>query len=161
MTRHPKSPARFVSGPLFAAILVLALAAAAACGGDGGKAAPSPKASVSPAQGAQGTPGAITISFVSPIVGQNDKMLLISANAENGGPQIARACVPITSDNFAVPETAMTDMPAGQNPCGGSTPRTVFQKGTYCARASTPRRPASRRRYQTRQCRSSVTRPRR
>ncbi len=129
VTRQANSPVRFIALLMFVVLLGPALAAAAACGGDGGDSAtPSPKAQASPTQGAAGT---ITVSLSSPIVGQKGTMLLIFATAQSGGPQLARVCVPITSDSFSPAEIAMSDMPGGQDPCGGSTPTTVFPPATY------------------------------
>ena len=112
------------------ATIALTLAISAACGGDS-KSTPSPVPAVSPTAASAGTPGTIALSVSGPIVGQKGKMLLVSASAAGGGPQLARACLPITSDSFSVPETAMTDAPAGNDPCSGSTPKTVFPKGSY------------------------------
>ena len=117
-------------------LVLLILAAMAACGGDEGGGSRTPEAT------ARGAPGTITVKSSSPIVGQKDKVLLAFAAPQGGGPT-ARACVPITSDRFSVPATVMTDMPADQNPCGGSTPATVFPKGTYTVTAGIYAPPAS------------------
>ncbi len=113
------------------ATIALTLAISAACGGGDSKSTPSPAPAVSPTAASAGTPGTIALSVSGSIVGQKGKMLLVSASAAGGGPQLARACLPITSDSFSVPETAMTDVPAGNDPCSGSTPKTVFPKGSY------------------------------
>ena len=112
------------------AVIALTLAISAACGGDS-KSTPSPAPAASPTTASAGTPGTITLNVSGPIIGQKGKMLLVFASAAGGGPQLARACLPITSDSFAVPETAMTDAPAGNDPCSGSTPKAVFPKGSY------------------------------
>lgn len=121
--------ATHLRGCIVAAAVAVTLALSAACGGDDEKSTPTPAAS--PTAASAGTPGTITLSVSGTIVGQKGKMLLVAANAAGGGPQLARACLPITSDSFTVPETAMTDAPAGNDPCSGSTPKTVFPKGSY------------------------------
>ena len=127
MTIRPQ----LLRGCLVTAAIAVALGLLAACGGDDKKPTPSAAAVPSPTTASAGTPGTITISVSGPIVGQKGRMLLVFANAAGGGPQLARVCLPITSDNFTVPETVMTDAPAGNDPCGGSTPKTVFPKGSY------------------------------
>lgn len=122
--------ATHLRGCLAAAAIALTLAISAACGGDDAKSTATTAPAASPTTSAA-TPGTITLSVSGQIAGQKGKMLLVSANAAGGGPQLARVCLPITSDSFAVPETAMTDAPAGNDPCSGSTPKTVFPKGSY------------------------------
>ena len=114
---------------------VLAFTVFAACGDggdDSGGRTTSPAAS-SPTT--QSGPGAITITS-SPIVGQADKMLIISAAPQGPtfGP-VAQACVPITSDNFTVPATVLTETTAGQAPCGDSTPAARLSERTYALTA--------------------------
>jgi hypothetical protein len=113
------------------ALVGLALVALAACGGNGGggKTTPQPSATV-----AQTGPGTITLSS-SAITGQSGKMLLVFAMPQGGTGPMARACVPITSDPFAVPSTVMIDVGAGQDPCSGSTPETKFPEGSYSVTA--------------------------
>jgi hypothetical protein len=137
------------------------LAAAAACGGGSDTAAPSPKAGATTTQAAPATitaagsplpqgvsqraggkPGTLWITS-RPIVGQNGKILLVFVTPDGGGQQLARACVRVTSDSFSVPATAMTDVPSGNDPCGGSTPQTVLPKGRYELRAGIYAPPAT------------------
>lgn len=117
------------TGAIVAAGVLVAAAAfiAAACGGNSGgaKATPLPSATV-----AQSGPGTITLSS-SAITGQSGKILLVFAMPEGETGPIARACVSITSNSFAVPSTVMTDMTSGQDPCSGSTAETTFPEGTY------------------------------
>jgi hypothetical protein len=110
---------------------VVALAAAglvaSACGGDdddGGTSATSPAVTATPGSG----PGTITLTS-SAITGQSGKILLIYTTS--GSDRLARACVSITSDNFTVPATVMTDVPSGNDPCGGDTSDTSFDEGAY------------------------------
>lgn len=103
--------------------------AASACGGDdddGGTSATSPAVTATPGSG----PGTITLISTT-ISGQADKILLIFATPSGGSEQLARACVSITSDNFTVPATVMTDVPSGNDPCGGDTSDTSFDEGAY------------------------------
>jgi hypothetical protein len=123
---------------LVVAIFGLAMATAAACGNGGDEASPSPEAAASPTLG---PPGSIIVSS-SPISGQNGKMLLVLAGAENDGP-VARICIPIGADSLSLPPTAMTDMPSGQDPCSGSTALTTFSSGTYTVTAGIYAPPAS------------------
>jgi hypothetical protein len=101
--------------------------AASACGGDdddGGTSATSPAATPTPGSGS----GTITLTS-SAITGQSGKILLIYATS--GSDRLARACISITSDNFTVPATVMTDVPSGNDPCGGDTSDTSFDEGAY------------------------------
>lgn len=110
----------------FLALLAL-LALASACGGDdddGGAEATSPAATATPGSG----PGTITLTSTA-ISGQADKILLVFAIS--GSDRLGRACIPITSDDFTVSGVVMTDVPAGNDPCGGDTPETTFDEGTY------------------------------
>ncbi len=121
-------------------IAVLALAAVACGGADAGEDADadtgadaatdagvtSPTPVITPGQG----PGVITISS-TPISGQSGKILLVFALPAGGGGQLARLCVPITSDDFTLSGAVMTDIPAGDNPCAGETPETTFEEGAY------------------------------
>ena len=164
MTPQTRSRVPFFRAWLVLAMLGSALAATAACGGGGGTAAPSPTTGATTTQGAPGTitagsagspfpqvgvsqradgaPGTLWITS-GPIVGQNGKILLVFVTPDGGGRQMARACVRVTSDSFSVPATAMTDMPAGDDPCGGSTPQTVLTKGRYALRAGIYAPPAT------------------
>ncbi len=76
------------------------------------------------------TGGRIIVSS-SAITGQEGKALLTFAAPAAGGAPLARACAIITSASFTLPPTAMTDLPAGQDPCGETTPETVFAPGSY------------------------------
>jgi hypothetical protein len=66
----------------------------------------------------------------SAIRGQNGRVLLVFATQEGRGP-LARACIRITSDSFSVSGGAMTDVPAGNDPCGDSSQTTTFPEGKY------------------------------
>jgi hypothetical protein len=114
---------------------MVALAAAlmsvlVACGGDE---AP-PTASSAPRGGesspAASDPGTITLTGGA-INGQRGKVLLVLASPQAGGAPVARACIPITSNSFAVPKTVMTEVPANQEPCGASSQASVLAPGTY------------------------------
>jgi hypothetical protein len=119
--------------PGFKALFIVALAAvaltAAACGGDdddggddsGGGATSPPAAS---------GPGAIMLSS-TPITGQSGKILLAFATTSSGGERLGRICVPITSDDFTLSGAVMSEVPAGNDPCGEDTPDTTFDEGTY------------------------------
>jgi hypothetical protein len=116
-------------------LVILALVAVAglavACGGDdddddGGAATTAPAEATAPAEG----PGTVTLTSTA-IQGQSDRVLLVFASPASGGGQVARICVPIASDDFTLPETVMTDVPAGDNPCEGGTEETTFDEGTY------------------------------
>jgi hypothetical protein len=101
-----------------------------ACGGDdddddGGGGATSPAAASHAAEG----PGTITLTSTS-IEGQSGNILLVFAIA-GGGDRLGRACVPITSDSFTLGGAVMTEVPAGDDPCGGDTDETTFEEGTY------------------------------
>lgn len=78
-------------------------------------------------------PGTITVSTTA-ITGQNGKMLLVFATSATQEGQLGVACIPITSDSFEVPSTALTEVPAG-NPCAGGTPTVVFPEGSYAITA--------------------------
>jgi hypothetical protein len=113
---------------LFIVMLAALAVGAAACGGDddgGGAGATSP-AATSRAQG----PGVISISSTA-ISGQSGKILLVFATPAGGGAQLARLCLPITSDDFTLSGAVLTDIPAGDDPCGGDTPETTFEEGAY------------------------------
>jgi len=120
--------------PTLKALFMVALAAialgSAACGGDddggGDGGATSPPAVSSPASG----PGNITLSSTA-ISGQSGKILLVFAAPAGGGQQLARLCVPITSEDFTLSGAVMTDVPAGNDPCGDDTPETTFEEGAY------------------------------
>ncbi len=122
-----RAPTRSPRLPLFAivpAIAGLTVLLAAACGDDG-ESSPTDR----PSAAASG-PGTITVTS-SAIEGQDGRVLLIFAAPEAGGAQMARACIPITSDSFAASGTVLTDTPPGDDPCGGATPETSFPEGTY------------------------------
>jgi hypothetical protein len=113
---------------MFALIAAAMVLAAAACGGDddddggGGGGATSPAA-------AEG-PGTITLTSTA-ISGQDGKILLAFAVPATGGERVARLCVPITSDDFTVLPVVMTEVPEGNDPCGGDTSETTLDEGTY------------------------------
>lgn len=121
MTPHRKSrlPIAVMISVYVLSFLTLALAA---CGGgdDNSKSDGSPAAS---------GPSTVTVTS-SGIAGQSGKSLVIFVSSGSGGP-VARACLSITSDKFEVPATVLTDMPSQGQPCGESTPKTVFPDGTY------------------------------
>ena len=153
MTSQTRSRIPFLRALLVLAVLGSALAASIACGG--GNSTPAPTTGATKAQGtpttitaggagqkAGGTPGTVWITS-GPITGQNGTILLVFAAPAVGGQQVAHACVRITSDSFSIPATVLTDIPAGDNPCGGSTPQTVLPKGKYELRAGIYVPPAS------------------
>ncbi len=120
---------------LFVVVLAVLALAAVACGGadagggadaDAGADAASPTPVITPGQG----PGVITISS-TPISGHSGKILLVFASSAGGGGQLARLCVPITSNDFTLSGAVMSDVPAGDNPCAGETPETTFEEGAY------------------------------
>jgi hypothetical protein len=78
---------------------------------------------------ASGSPGRL-IAQSTAITGQQGKILLMLAAPASGGGTIAQACFPITSSPFNANAAYMTDMTGG-DPCGGATPETVFQPGSY------------------------------
>lgn len=108
---------------------LLVLAVAGACGG-GEKSNVSTASTPTAAAATREGPATITVKS-NPIVGQQGKMLLVSASATAGG-QVANACIRITSDRFTVPATVMTAAVAGSSdPCSGpATPATVAA-GSY------------------------------
>ncbi len=133
------TPRRNRRAPIFCALpllpaLALTLAAAAACGGDGDNGT---EAGESPAPP---QPATITVSS-SAITGQENKVLLVFASAEGGGP-MARACIRITSGDFSALATTLTDVPEGDDPCADSTAETVFPDGVYTITAGVYAPPA-------------------
>jgi hypothetical protein len=129
--RQMNAPLRSVLTRTLALALValLFLVAAAACGGDddddgGDEGGATSAAATTPASG----PGTITLSSTA-ISGQDGKVLLVFATS--GQDRLARACVPITSDSFEVTGVVMSDVPEGNDPCGGETPETTFEEGDY------------------------------
>ncbi|HLF71606.1 MAG TPA: hypothetical protein VI759_05585 [Dehalococcoidia bacterium] len=102
-----------------------------ACGGGSDAPATStqPAASATAAIQASG-PGTITVSFAA-IRNQSGRVLLVFATREGGGPQLARLCIPITSNSFATTGIVMTEMPSGGDPCGATTAATSFPEGRY------------------------------
>jgi len=109
-------------------ILAVALATSSlACGGKDTSEGTAPKAPLD-AVSASG-PGSVTVAS-SVIRGQNGRVLLVFATQEGRGP-LARACIRITSDSFSVSAGEMTEMPAGNDPCGESNQVTTFPEGKY------------------------------
>lgn len=96
----------------------------AACGGggdnDGGTA-------TTPGSG----PGAITLKGGGDVTGQANKLLVVSAVPEAGGAPVAEACIQVTSAKFAIPDAVMTDVQAGQPPCGAKGAKSKLAEGTY------------------------------
>jgi hypothetical protein len=129
------TPARHLITPLLRTSLSVAGVAlvllTGACGDDdnAGQAAPSPIASANTPE-AKGAPGSLTVESSSPIVGQQGKQLAIFATARNGASPMARACVRISSDSFAVPATLLTEIGTNQDACSTTT-TAVFPKGSY------------------------------
>jgi hypothetical protein len=113
---------------LVMAVAVL-LAGAVSCGG-GDDGTPSTAATSPPAATAASGPGAIALSSTA-IQGRSGKILLVYAAPAGGGQQLARLCAGIDSDNFTLSATVMTDVPSGNDPCGGNTSQTTFPQGTY------------------------------
>lgn len=107
--------------------LVTLLLVTAACSGGDDVDADSGDDGAAATAAAEG-PGTITLSS-SAITGQSGKILLVFA--QGGGQQMARVCTPITSDDFTLSATVMTEMPAGDNPCGDETSGFTFDEGTY------------------------------
>lgn len=133
MQRYGISTAAPVSRRLrVAAFLTLGLAVAALSFGCSGKADDS-RASTSPtattAAGPASGPGTLTLTS-SALRGQNDRVLLVFVTQEGRGP-LARACIRVTSNAFTVGATEMTDVPAGNDPCSGSSPSTRLPEGRY------------------------------
>jgi len=98
------------------------------CGG-GSKTEPTPSQAGSTQVPAGSGPGTITISSTT-IQGQSGRIMLVFVSQEGQG-QLARACIQLNSDSFMVPDTAMSDVPAGSDPCGGSTSVTTLPEGQY------------------------------
>lgn len=112
-----------------AALLLVVLAAAGACSG-GEKSNGSPTSPTTTAATTREAPATITVKS-SPIVGQQGKVLLVSASATAGG-QVANACIRITSDRFTVPATVMTAAVAGSSdPCSGPQTPATLAAGSY------------------------------
>jgi hypothetical protein len=102
---------------------------AAACGDDDDDSSGDDGAATSAAATTQASgPGTITLTSTA-ISGQDGKVLLVFATS--GSERLARACVPITSDSFEVSSVVMSDVPEGDDPCGGETPETTFEEGDY------------------------------
>ena len=109
-----------------------------ACGGKTSNDAAAPTATV--AEGPASGPGSVGLTS-SPIRGQSGRLLLVYATQEGRG-QLARACIRITSDSFSVSPTAMTDIPPGNDPCGGSTQMSTLPEGRYTITAGVYAPPA-------------------
>jgi len=124
------------------------------CGGndDDGGAASTPKAEdAGNSSAAQSGPGGVTIAF-STISGQNSKMLVINAVPEAGGAPVAEACIPIRSDSFSPPATALNAIQAGQQaPCSGTPVKARLPEGSYTITAGVYAPPAQAPEKQTRQ----------
>ena len=75
-------------------------------------------------------PGTITLTSTA-IRGQAGKILLVLAQSEGRSQMMSRACIPIASDNFILPETRLFNLPAGGNPCADSPGITTFPEGRY------------------------------
>lgn len=119
--RHGRVPASRLAASV--ALLFLVVLAATACGGD-----TSETGAATPAAAREG-PATITVTS-SAIAGQQGKMLLVSVASAAGG-QIAGACIPITTDPFTVPATALSQVPEGSNPCSGGSPQATLAAGSY------------------------------
>ncbi len=115
------------------AFLGLALAVAAVLIGCGGSSDGEPTASqVSPpAAIVSSGPGEISISSTT-ISGRAGTILLVfvlSPEAQ-GGP-LARLCIVISTDSYPVFETATSEFPEGDDPCGDAGPTAILPEGEY------------------------------
>lgn len=124
---------------IFSLSLLMAVAAllvvAVSCGGGSDNASSATVTSSLTATTAASGPGAITLTSTA-IQGRSGKILLAYAAPAGGGGQLARLCAGIDSDNFTLSATSMTDVPSGDDPCGGGTSQTTFAQGTYEITAS-------------------------
>ena len=112
---------------LIIALGAMLLVAVFACGGgDGGGASATPLVTTAAPAG----PGTITLTSTA-IQGRSGKILLVYAAPVGGGARLARLCAGIDSDSFTLSAMAMTDVPSGNDPCGGNTAQTTFAQGTY------------------------------
>ena len=107
--------------------------AAVACGDDDGGGATATPAATTPAvtPTPPSGPGTITVGSSGAIEGQANTVLLVFAAPEEGGDLLGRVCIQIDSDRFSVPSTVMTELPAGDDPCSGSTAEATLDEGTY------------------------------
>lgn len=114
---------------LISVLAVSLLAFVAACGGDDDDDGGATTEATSPPAATQGSgPGTVTLTSTA-IQGQSGKILLVFATS--GSDRVARACVPISSDDFTLSGEVMTDIPAGNDPCGDGTAETTFEEGSY------------------------------
>jgi hypothetical protein len=127
MTLSAVLPSRLVILALGGVLLITL----SACGGDDddGDATATTSAPAATTAAPEG-PGTITLTS-SDIERQNGKILLVFAIPASGGERVARLCVPISAGSFTLPDTVMTEVPAGDDPCGGDTPAATLEEGTY------------------------------
>ncbi len=79
-------------------------------------------------------------------------MLLVSVVPEAGGPAVAEACIPITSDRFSAAATAVTNVQAGQQaPCSSGAAKSKLPEGSYSVTVGIYAPPAQIPEKQTRQ----------
>jgi len=117
-------PGRLFATPVaLLALALLMLATAVACGGGSGDTAKTPTAAAT-------GPGTITVTSTA-ITGRSSQMVLVYAEREGQPGNVAVACIRIDSNSFSASGTAMTDIPAGNDPCSGSTQATRFAEGRY------------------------------
>ncbi len=92
-----------------------------ACGGDDGA--------------GLGTSGTITVTSTV-IANQSGKVLVVSAQPDGQSTYVGRACVPITSNSFAVPATVVVEPAPGGNPCDPAVTTKIFAPGRFTLTAS-------------------------
>jgi hypothetical protein len=116
---------------LFLVALLALLIAATACGGDdddddGGVDTSPPAAAVESTAPPEG-PGTITLTSTA-ITGRSGLILVVFA--QGNGQQVASLCAPITSDDFTLSASVMTEMPADDNPCEDGLAKRAFDEGS-------------------------------
>jgi len=128
-------PGRLFATPVaLLALALLMLATAVACGGGSGDTAKTPTAAAT-------GPGTITVTSTA-ITGRSGQMLLVYAEREGQPGNVAVACIRIESNSFSASGAAMVDIPAGNDPCSGSTQATRFAEGRYTLTAGVYAPPA-------------------
>lgn len=152
MNASPTLRAPRIGVILSAFVAVGLMLTSASCGGDDGNGTATPTAAGAPnSPAAQSGPGGITVT-AGTISGQDKKMLLINVVPETGGAPVAEACIPITSDRFSPPATALNAVQAGQQaPCSGPAVKFKLPEGSYTITAGIYAPPAQAPEKQSRQ----------